>query len=72
MDHIALYLDEHDEWMNNVKPHAGIILSDQLAVGVLIRRLHRFTQIQISNDLALFFNSSALICEIGGYTLYNK
>ena len=25
--------------MNKMKPHAGIILSDQLAVGVLIRRL---------------------------------
>lgn len=29
----------HYEWMNKVKPHAGIILSDQLAVGILIRRV---------------------------------
>lgn len=29
----------HYEWMNKMKSHAGIILSDQLAVGVLIRRL---------------------------------
>ena len=29
----------HYEWMNKKRQHAGIILSDQLAVGLLLRRL---------------------------------
>ena len=31
----------HYEWMNMKKQHAGIILSDQLTIGLLLRRLMR-------------------------------
>ena len=31
----------HYEWMEKGSPHAGIILSDQLTVGIIIRRLMR-------------------------------
>ena len=31
----------HVEWMRQERPHAGIILSDQLPLGVLLRRLSR-------------------------------
>jgi len=31
----------HYEWMEKGRPHAGIILSDQLTVGIIIRRLMR-------------------------------
>jgi len=31
----------HYEWMEKDRPHAGIILSDQLSVGIIIRRLMR-------------------------------
>jgi hypothetical protein len=29
----------HYEWMRNGKSHAGIVLSDQLPIGVILRRL---------------------------------
>ena len=31
----------HYEWMNMKRQHAGIILSDQLTIGLLLRRLMR-------------------------------
>jgi len=31
----------HYEWMDKGRPHAGIILSDQLTIGIIIRRLMR-------------------------------
>jgi hypothetical protein len=31
----------HYQWMKIGRPHAGIILSDQLPIGVILRRLMR-------------------------------
>ena len=35
------YAKIHSAWISLAKPHTGIILSDQLSVGVVLRRLMR-------------------------------
>jgi predicted nuclease of predicted toxin-antitoxin system len=50
--HFALL---HYEWMNVGRPHAGIILSDQLSIGVILRRFmklyHSLNQDDMKNRL---------------------
>jgi hypothetical protein len=41
----------HHEWMATSKYHAGIILSDQLQVGVLLRRLMKLYFSLTSDDM---------------------
>jgi hypothetical protein len=41
----------HYEWMALKRPHAGIILSDQLSIGVLLRRLVKFYFSLTSDDI---------------------
>ena len=41
----------HHEWMNLKRSHRGIILSDQLSVGVVLRRLMRLYFSLTSDDM---------------------
>jgi hypothetical protein len=41
----------HTEWLRNDQHHAGIIVSDQLGTGVVIRRLLRLIDAKAADDL---------------------
>jgi hypothetical protein len=41
----------HYEWMTRKKPHGGIILSDQLPVGIVLRRLMKLYFSLTSDDM---------------------
>ena len=46
----------HYEWMDLKKYHAGIILSDQLALGVILRRLMRLYYSLTSEEMGIGLN----------------
>ena len=41
----------HSEWMSLKRPHSGIILSDQLTIGVVLRRLMKLYFSLTSDDM---------------------
>lgn len=45
------YAKIHFDWISSKKPHTGIILSDQLSAGVVLRRLMRLYFSLTSDDM---------------------
>ncbi|MCB9430570.1 MAG: DUF5615 family PIN-like protein [Ardenticatenaceae bacterium] len=41
----------HTEWLNNGKHHSGIIVSDQVATGTIVRRLLRLLNTKSDRDM---------------------
>lgn len=41
----------HTEWINKERHHAGIIVSDQLATGVILRRLLRLIDAKSADEM---------------------
>ncbi len=41
----------HTEWLSNTQSHAGIIVSDQVATSVILRRLLRLIDAKQANDM---------------------
>jgi predicted nuclease of predicted toxin-antitoxin system len=41
----------HTEWLRNGKPHSGIIISDQISTGTVMRRLLRLIDAKSADDM---------------------
>lgn len=41
----------HTEWLNSGQPHSGIIISDQIGTGAMMRRLLRLIDAKSANDM---------------------
>ena len=49
------YFQLHTEWLNNNQPHSGIIVSNQLGTGIILRRLLQLIDAKTSDDMLDWF-----------------
>ncbi len=52
-----------DEWWEASRPHAGILVSEQLPVGVLLQRLIRMLDTMLADELASTYRNLAEFAE---------
>lgn len=49
---VAHFVQLHDDWVQGGRVHAGIIVSDQLPIGVMVRRLLNLLGNRTAADIA--------------------